>query len=128
MKTREFLKSIAAFLALLMSQTTEGYCSPEWMAQASEGAALPAEAERAIGNLDFNSNDLTLSSTNLSTSLADMLDGLNGVRVDENNLEFRIIFESDILFDFDKANIRESALPTLKIAAGALEQFRGKKN
>lgn len=100
----------------------------------SDGAALPANARRSVSSLSVGNSSLTTvvskivtSGSNLKTSLADLLGNLKGIRVDESDLEYRIIFESDILFDFDKATIRPDAEPTLKAVAEALVQFKGKR-
>ena len=99
-----------------------------------EGATLPANARRQVSEAHLQESkiltrvsDLKTSGVNLKTSLADLLGNLKGLRVEENELEYRIIFESDILFDFDKASIRKDAEPTLKTVAEALVQFKGKR-
>ena len=96
-------------------------------ADLAEEAPLPPSAVRASHPLMLVTNDLTLGVRGVKTGLKNLLQGLAGVRVEENDLEFRIIFESDILFDFDKSNIRKDAEHTMGIVAGALEQFRGKR-
>lgn len=93
----------------------------------SNGALLPPSAVREAFPMELAEFPMEIGKLDVKTGLGDLLQGVDGVRVEENDLEFRIIFESDILFDFDRANIRADAEHSLSIVAGALEQFRGKK-
>lgn len=92
-----------------------------------DGSALPADALKKSVDLETSVNDLVTSGSSLTTGLKSLIGNFKGLRIEENDLEFRVIFESDILFDFDKAVIRPDAETALSAVASALEEFKGKK-
>lgn len=116
----------SSFLTLCVLFGMANTCPAQALDTFESGAPLPSHTVRLTQSLSLRFTEIELGERGLKTSLKNLLSGLNGVRVEENDLEFRIIFESDILFDFDRANIRADAEKILSVVAGALEQFEGK--
>jgi outer membrane protein OmpA-like peptidoglycan-associated protein len=69
---------------------------------------VPPDAKRDI-------RSLTYAVENLAARIDDL-------RVKETDLEIRVELAADVLFDFDKANIRPAAEPVLRRAAALLEE------
>ena len=94
---------------------------------------LPANAKRSTtdiklgaSDIRYSTQDMRFGSASILTSVKDLLANLRGIRVDETAIELRIVLESDVLFDFDKWNIRPDAQKSLLTVAQALEQFKGR--
>jgi len=66
--------------------------------------------------------DLVFNVENLMFSVEDLSAKMRSVRVHETPSETRIELPADILFDFDKADIRATAEPALKRAAALIRK------
>jgi outer membrane protein OmpA-like peptidoglycan-associated protein len=81
------------------------------------GFACVAIAEESnVRNLEFTINDLKLETVDLVFTVEDL------VRVTDTPEELRIELPADILFDFDKADIRATAEPALADAARIIRE------
>lgn len=105
-----------------------------------EGAPLPSEAVKATSeirflttSLDTGYQEITLSGSGidtvqrtLETDLKRLQEQSKGIRIEDERLKLRIIFESDLLFDFDKATIRSDAEATLSALVPVLKGFQNR--
>ena len=97
-------------------------------------AASPVLAALEVGSLplDLKYEVLDLVSTvqNLGSATSDLdkssraVDGeVRGMEVKETDLEVKINLSGDILFDFDKADLRPAAEPTLAEVAARIQKY-----
>ena len=138
-KIRLLRRAVLTFLWLSPFATiTEGVSEEThgW----EEGAPLPEGAIKAISEMRLSSSpfdtrysEMTLSGQELGTlarsleaDLKKLQEESKGIRVEEDELELRIIFDSDILFDFDKAAIRPDAEASLSALTAVLKSFKDK--
>jgi outer membrane protein OmpA-like peptidoglycan-associated protein len=75
-----------------------------------------------VRNLDFSTRDLAFKIDDLRFKVDDLGGRVQTLQVRETATETRIELPADILFDFDKADIRPTAEPALKQAADVLRQ------
>lgn len=78
----------------------------------AQGEAVPAGAEylRTVHELAFTSHDLVFK-------VVDVGGGVRDLEIKESETEIRIELAADVLFDFDKSNIRVDAEKSLNQAA-----------
>ena len=105
-----FLAALAAVLAFL------GVCAAGALAQEPAAKVLGIEGKV----VDVESR--TLDIVGLANEVKGIDLGIVGSRVTVTSQEVRIELPSDILFDFDKAEIRPGAADALKKAAGVLRE------
>jgi outer membrane protein OmpA-like peptidoglycan-associated protein len=134
------LRRITLVLALLIVSmpVIDGVCEERhgW----DEGAPLPADAVKTTSEirsfsspLDTGYQEISLSGKGidtfqkaLATDLKKLQEQSKGIRIEDEQLRLRIIFESDLLFDFDKAAIRPDAEATLSALVPVLKGFKDK--
>lgn len=113
------------------------FCAGESVCQESplwaNGEPLPLNARRHVSAMTVKSqpflmghNMIGLSDSGLEVSLTQLQEQFKGIRVEDNQMQFRIVFDSDILFDFDKSSIRSDAVASLQAVAGILKQHKDK--
>lgn len=79
-----------------------------------------------ISNIKVGSQRVAVTAASIATNVKNLLADVRGLRVDENEIELRIILESDVLFDFDRWELRPEATKSLTAVAQALGQFKGR--
>lgn len=98
------------------------------------GAASAVLAAEEVGSLPLDLKyqvlDLVHTVQNLQSAPSDLdkssraVDGeVRGMEVKETDLEVKINLSGDILFDFDKADIRPAAEPTLAQVAAQIQKY-----
>ncbi|MCW6509316.1 OmpA family protein [Lichenifustis flavocetrariae] len=99
-----------------------GLLARETLATTLVWLAPPLTAAKASSrDLHLPTRSLTMPSQEISTSLRDIrMSVIDTVAVRETPAEIHVELPADILFDFDKAVIREAAQPALASAAAIL--------
>jgi len=99
----------------------------------ADGAPLPASARRTVTEMKVYSkpfqmgkSSLGLADKGLKISLGQLEEQFKNIRVEDGEMKLRIIFDSDILFDFDRSSIRSDAETSLQAVASFLTQHKGK--
>lgn len=127
---RRLIKSCSAALCMLL-YANNSFCQETrgW----SEGEPLPINAQRVISEMTvksqlFQTNQKMLNAADgdLKASLTQLVEQFDNLRVEVDELMLRIIFDSDILFDFDKSSIRPDADTSLQAVANILQRYKGK--
>ncbi len=137
MLSRSFKKALRRGLALTLACWGSVVYAEGSLAQDptgwSEGAPLPAEATRAVLDLVISSHpfqmgnyQLGLSDKGLGTKLRRLQEQFKDLSVEDDPMKLRIVFNSDVLFDFDSASIRPDAEASLRAVVGILKDFEGK--
>jgi outer membrane protein OmpA-like peptidoglycan-associated protein len=76
----------------------------------------------ATTGLVFHQENLAGAAQNLGSAAQNFSGQVQGLQVKETATETRIALAADILFDFDKAEIRPTAAAALSLVAGVLRQ------
>jgi outer membrane protein OmpA-like peptidoglycan-associated protein len=74
-------------------------------------------------DLIFKSLDLKFETEDLKGAIQEVKGKTQELEVKETETEIRIELSGDILFDFDKWNIRSEAEPTLEKVAGVIKEY-----
>lgn len=77
--------------------------------------------------LVFETVDLEFKSEDISGEVVDMEGGVQDLEMTETDTEIKIELSGDILFDFDKWDIRKEAEPVLKNVADVINKYGGSK-
>ncbi|MGA2403817.1 MAG: OmpA family protein [Syntrophobacteraceae bacterium] len=75
-------------------------------------------------DLKFQVEDLKGAAQEVKGPAKDIKGAVEGLAMKETSTEVKFELSGDILFDFDKWNIRREAEPTLARVAGAIRQYR----
>ena len=118
---RPALPAAALALAVLL-------CAPAAAQVGIEGQAVGLTFETRdlafeTRDLAFETRDLVLTVEDLGGGVADLGGGVENLRVTETETEIRIELSGDVLFDFDRADIRSEAEPVLMGVADVLNKF-----
>jgi outer membrane protein OmpA-like peptidoglycan-associated protein len=79
-----------------------------------------AEEKGKVLDLKFKVNDMIVKVLDLKFKVEDMGGKVQSLRLKETPTEIHIELASDVLFDFDKANIKPQAAATLRQAASVI--------
>ena len=74
-------------------------------------------------DLEFSLLDLLVQAEDLGGAAPDLAGTTDDVRVEESETEIRMKLAADVLFDFDRAEIREKARAALEQVAGIIRQY-----
>lgn len=86
------------------------------------GAQAQQQLSGQVRNLDFSVQNLVFKVENLVFKVEDLGGAVQSLQVRETPTEVRIELPADILFDFDKFDIRTAAEPALKQAADVIRK------
>lgn len=86
-------------------------------------AAAPAAAEDVAGTV----RDLVFATRDLTFNVVDLGGKVQSLEVKETDTEIRIELAADVLFDFDKADIREEARDALKAVGEIIRDNPGRR-
>jgi outer membrane protein OmpA-like peptidoglycan-associated protein len=99
----------------------------------ANGESLPANARRTVREMKVGSKPfqmgkslLGLADNGLEMGLVQLEEQFKNIRIEDDEMKLRIVFDSDILFDFDKSSIRPDAETSLQAVASVLKQHKGK--
>jgi outer membrane protein OmpA-like peptidoglycan-associated protein len=116
------------FLTLLLLFSDAVYS--EEVDSVKEESQLPPGAKRTITPMVLSTQPLTTGYTNLAVKESSLesklktLEGLHsGLRVEDDTMKLKVIFESDIFFDFDKHSLRADAEKVLQSVAQILQSL-----
>ena len=94
---------------------------------AAEVASPPLDLKYEVLDLVHTIQNLQAATSDLDKSSRAVEGEVRGMEVKETDLEVKISLSGDILFDFDKADIRPAAEPTLAEVVAQIQKYpRGK--
>ncbi len=93
----------------------------------SYDSAAQQELKSEPLGLVFETVDLEFKTENISGEVIDTKGGVQELEMTETDTEIKIELSGDILFDFDKWDIRKEAEPTLKNVAEVINRYGSSK-
>ena len=90
---------------------------------ALEVGSLPLDLKYEVLDLVSTIQNLGSATSDLDQSSRAVAGDVRGMEVKETDLEVKINLSGDILFDFDKADIRPAAEPTLAEVAARIQKY-----
>jgi outer membrane protein OmpA-like peptidoglycan-associated protein len=91
----------------------------------SYNSAAQSELKSEPLGLVFETVDLEFRTEDIGGEIIDTEGGVQDLQMTETDTEIRIELSGDILFDFDKWDIRKEAEPTLKNVAEVINRYGG---
>jgi len=114
------IQSLRTFLVFLMSALIV-------TVSLSFDSSAQSELKSEPLGLVFETVDLEFKSEDISGEVVDMEGGVQDLEMTETDTEIKIELSGDILFDFDKWDIRKEAEPVLKNVADVINKYGGSK-
>jgi outer membrane protein OmpA-like peptidoglycan-associated protein len=93
----------------------------------SYDSAAQSELKSEPLSLVFETVDLEFKTENISGDVIDTKGGVQELEMTETDTEIKIELSGDILFDFDKWDIRKEAEPTLQNVAEVINRYGSSK-
>ncbi|MGQ0659054.1 MAG: OmpA family protein, partial [Chromatiales bacterium] len=108
-----------------LSQESEDETAADGAAQAALANARVLDVQGRVLDVVGLQSGVAKSSKEIKASVEDLQAAMQDLRAEETEIEVRIDLSSDVLFDFDKADIRADAAGELAKAATIIRAYPG---